>query len=105
MPSVDESIALIGDLIAFPTVSRDSNKALLAYVESYLARYGVRSEIIWNDDRSKGNLWATIGPPDRPGVILSGHSDVVPVMIRTGPATHSYCGRAITGSMVAAPAT
>jgi acetylornithine deacetylase len=79
MPSVDESIALIGDLIAFPTVSRDSNKALLAYVESYLARYGVRSEIIWNDDRSKGNLWATIGPPDRPGVILSGHSDVVPV--------------------------
>ena len=63
MPSVDESIALIGDLIAFPAVSRDSNKALLAYVESYLARYGVRSEIIWNDDRSKGNLWATIGPP------------------------------------------
>ncbi len=79
MPSVDESIALIGDLIAFPTVSRDSNKALLAYVEAYLARHGVRSEIIWNDDRSKGNLWATIGPPDLPGVILSGHSDVVPV--------------------------
>ena len=79
MPSVDESIALIRDLIAFPTVSRDPNKALLAYVETYLARHGVRSEIIWNDDRSKGNLWATIGPPDRSGVILSGHSDVVPV--------------------------
>lgn len=79
MPSLDESIALIGDLIAFPTVSRDSNKALLAYVEAYLARHGVRSEIIWNDDRSKGNLWATIGPADRSGVILSGHSDVVPV--------------------------
>src|SRR5262245_51748479 len=79
MPSVDESIALIRDLIAFPTVSRDPNKALLAYVETYLARHGVRSEIIWNDDRSKGNLWATIGPPNRSGVILSGHSDVVPV--------------------------
>ena len=79
MPSLDESIALIGDLIGFPTVSRDSNKALLAYVEAYLGRHGVRSEIIWNDDRSKGNLWATIGPPDRSGVILSGHSDVVPV--------------------------
>ena len=63
----------------FQLFPADSNKALLAYVESYLARYGVRSEIIWNDDRSKGNLWATIGPPDRPGVILSGHSDVVPV--------------------------
>src|SRR5262245_40095114 len=79
MPSVDESIALIGDLVAFPTVSRDSNKALLAYVEAYLARHGVRSEIIWNDDRSKGNLLATIGPPELSGVILSGHSDVVPV--------------------------
>jgi acetylornithine deacetylase len=79
MASIRESIPLIGDLVAFPTVSRDSNKALLAYVEAYLARHGVSSEIIWNDDRSKGNLWATIGPPDRPGVILSGHSDVVPV--------------------------
>ena len=79
MLNLDNSIALIGDLISFPTVSSDSNRELLAYVESYLARHGVRSEIIWNEDGSKGNLWATIGPSDRPGVILSGHSDVVPV--------------------------
>ena len=79
MPDLDNSIALIGDLISFPTVSSNSNKELLAYVESHLRRHGVRSEIIWNEDRSKGNLWATIGPSDRPGVILSGHSDVVPV--------------------------
>jgi acetylornithine deacetylase len=60
-------------------VSSDSNRELLAYVEAYLARHGVGSEIIWNEDGSKGNLWATIGPADRSGVILSGHSDVVPV--------------------------
>ena len=39
----------------------------------------MKSEILWNEDRRKGNLWATIGPADRPGVILSGHTDVVPV--------------------------
>lgn len=74
-----DSIALIRDLIAFPTVSRDPNRDLLAYVEAYLDRHGVASDILWNADRSKGNLWATIGPADVPGVILSGHSDVVPV--------------------------
>jgi acetylornithine deacetylase len=79
MAAVAESIALIGDLIAFSTVSTESNKELLGFVDAYLARHGVRSEIIWNAEASKGNLWATIGPADRPGVILSGHSDVVPV--------------------------
>ncbi len=78
-PSREECLAVIGDLIAFPTVSRNPNKDLLAYAEDLLARNGVASEIIWNEDQSKGNLWATIGPADRPGIILSGHSDVVPV--------------------------
>jgi acetylornithine deacetylase len=75
----EHCIVIIGDLIAFPTISRDPNRDLLAYVQSYLARYGIGCDILWNADRSKGNLWATIGPPDIPGVILSGHSDVVPV--------------------------
>ena len=70
---------LLRDLIAFPTVSRDPNRELLLYVEDYLARHGVASEILWDRDRRKGNLWATVGPADRRGVILSGHSDVVPV--------------------------
>ncbi|MGE3875364.1 MAG: acetylornithine deacetylase [Parvibaculaceae bacterium] len=74
-----DCIALIRDLIAFPTVSRDGNRDLLAYVETHLRRHGVASDILWNGDGSKGNLWATIGPVDVPGVILSGHSDVVPV--------------------------
>ncbi len=79
MTRTRDSVSLIRDLVAFPTVSRDSNKDLLAYVESYLGRHGVPCEILWNEDRTKGNLWAVIGPRDKPGVILSGHSDVVPV--------------------------
>src|SRR5690606_9397945 len=70
---------MLRDLIAFPTVSRDSNRDLLAYVTSYLARHGVACDILWNRDGTKGNLWATIGPVGRRGVVLSGHSDVVPV--------------------------
>ena len=77
--STQACIAAIGDLIGFPTVSRDPNRDLLGHVETWLATNGVASEIIWNGERTKGNLWATIGPPDLPGVILSGHSDVVPV--------------------------
>lgn len=74
-----DSISIIADLVAFPTVSRDPNRDLLDYVEAYLGKFGIGSDILWNADRTKGNLWATIGPPDVPGVILSGHSDVVPV--------------------------
>jgi acetylornithine deacetylase len=78
-PHSEECISLIRDLIAFPTISDRPNRELLEYTERFLARHGVASEIIWNEDRSKGNLWATIGPADVPGVVLSGHSDVVPV--------------------------
>jgi acetylornithine deacetylase len=73
------SIGLISELIAFPTVSRDQNRDLLQFVAGWLLKHGVASDILWNADRSKGNLWATIGPVGRRGVILSGHSDVVPV--------------------------
>src|SRR5215213_7992799 len=61
------SLPLIRDLVAFPTVSRDPNRELLLYVEEYLGRLGVRSEILWDESRRKGNLWATIGPEDRRG--------------------------------------
>lgn len=79
MPTTAECVDLIRDLIAFPTVSSASNRDLLGYVEEYLGGFGIESEILWNGERTKGNLWATVGPADRPGVILSGHSDVVPV--------------------------
>lgn len=70
---------LLARLIAFPTVSRDSNLALLAFVQAYLSEHGVQSELVHNRERTKANLFATIGPRDRGGVVLSGHTDVVPV--------------------------
>lgn len=70
---------LLADLIAFDTTSRLSNLALIEYVRDYLAGFGIDSELLFNDDGSKANLHARIGPSGSGGVMLSGHSDVVPV--------------------------
>jgi len=66
-------------LVAFPTVSRDGNLELVDYVRSYLQGFGIASELTFDDERRKANLFATIGPEDRGGICLSGHTDVVPV--------------------------
>jgi acetylornithine deacetylase len=73
------SLQILDDLIALPTVSRDSNLALIDYIDRFLAQRGIASTRVLNEDGRKANLWATIGPADRPGVVLSGHTDVVPV--------------------------
>lgn len=70
---------LLADLIAFDTTSRESNLALIDYVRAYLAGLGIDSELLFNAERSKANLYARIGPTGAGGVMLSGHSDVVPV--------------------------
>lgn len=66
-------------LISFPSVSRDSNLDLIGYVQDFLAGLGLQSLLVHNEDGRKANLWATIGPDNVPGVVLSGHTDVVPV--------------------------
>ena len=73
------SLDMIKTLIGFDTTSRDSNLDLIHYVRDYLARLGVDSELVFNEDGNKANLYATLGPQDRPGILLSGHTDVVPV--------------------------
>lgn len=74
---------LIRDLVAFDTTSRDSNLALLDFVRAYLADRGVVSTYTYDDTRRKANLWATLPATDgnatRGGIVLSGHTDVVPV--------------------------
>ncbi|MDO7911149.1 acetylornithine deacetylase [Pseudomonas sp. 22-AL-CL-001] len=70
---------LLAHLVGFPTVSRDSNLALIAYIRTYLERHGVPCELIYDEARSKANLFATLGPDRGGGVVLSGHTDVVPV--------------------------
>ncbi|MDM3886687.1 acetylornithine deacetylase [Pseudomonas sp. BCRC 81390] len=73
------SRALLARLIGFATVSRDSNLALIGFIRDYLAGLGVESELFHNPEGTKANLFATIGPRDVGGIVLSGHTDVVPV--------------------------
>lgn len=66
-------------LVGFATVSRDSNLALIEWVEAWLDDHGVTHWRIESDDGRKANLLARIGPDVTGGVVLSGHTDVVPV--------------------------
>lgn len=66
-------------LVAFDTTSRDSNLALIEYVEALLGGLGVVSRRVANAEGTKANLYATLGPSAPGGIVLSGHTDVVPV--------------------------
>jgi acetylornithine deacetylase len=70
---------ILDHLIGFDTVSSRPNIELMGWVRDLLARHGVASVLIPDASGGKANLYATIGPQDRPGVLLSGHTDVVPV--------------------------
>ena len=70
---------LLQALVGFDTTSRESNLQLIEFVRDYLAGFGVSSELVYNEDHSKANLFASVGPVELPGIVLSGHTDVVPV--------------------------
>ena len=73
------SYEMLRRLVAFDTTSRNSNLELIDDVQAYLAAHGVESMLVPNDDGKKANLIATIGPRVPGGIVLSGHTDVVPV--------------------------
>lgn len=70
---------VLADLIAFPTVSADSNLALITYAAGILSDVGARLSIHHDETGAKANLFATLGPEGDGGIVLSGHTDVVPV--------------------------
>src|SRR4051812_30711542 len=70
---------ILATLVAFDTTSRNSNLDLIAHVEAELSRVGVAGRRVPNAEGTKANLFATIGPAAAGGVVLSGHTDVVPV--------------------------
>ena len=74
-----ELLAMIERLIAFPTVSKDSNLGLIEWTRDYLAGLGATSRLTYDATGKKANLFATLGEGSRPGLVLSGHTDVVPV--------------------------
>lgn len=78
-PTSEDCIALLGDLVKFDTTSRNSNLELIDFVRAQLDAIGVTTRLTFNAEKTKANLWATIGPDIDGGVVLSGHTDVVPV--------------------------
>ena len=80
-PSVPSAAArsMIERLISFNTVSRDSNLGLIEWVRDYLTKLGATTRLTHDASGKKANLFATLGDSKKPGLILSGHTDVVPV--------------------------
>ncbi|WP_417808434.1 acetylornithine deacetylase [Thioclava sp.] len=71
--------AILGDLIGFPSVSSQSNLAIIHYIAERLETGGAQVEVMLDESGQKANLFATLGAPRSGGLVLSGHSDVVPV--------------------------
>ena len=78
-PLARSAVEILDQLVAFDTVSRNSNLELVGWLRDYLGRHGIEHTVLPSPDGTKANVFATIGPPDRPGIVLSGHTDVVPV--------------------------
>ena len=69
---------IIADLISFESISERENIPLLQYISTYLKKYNIDSKIL-NKEKNRANLYARIGPNKNGGIMLSGHTDVVPV--------------------------
>lgn len=79
MSLLDDTKHLLKELIAFPTVSTDPNIELIEWIGDKLRELGAEVDIYKDDSGKKANLFATLGPAVSGGIVLSGHSDVVPV--------------------------
>lgn len=76
---LEQTTRILSDLIAYPTVSADSNLEMIAYLANRLEDCGARVDVMFDVGGQKANLFATLGPDTDGGIVLSGHSDVVPV--------------------------
>src|SRR3989344_4206469 len=72
------ALELAQTLVRMNTVSHNSNLELIHFIRDHLARLGVKSRLTFNEDKTKANLFATLGEGKPAGVILSGHTDTVP---------------------------
>ena len=79
MTDISHQVEWISRLVAFDTTSSKSNLGLIEDVEAYLHGHGIETFRVANDDQTKSNLYAIVGPKTEGGVVLSGHTDVVPV--------------------------
>jgi len=80
MPTHYTAKEMLEKLVAFPSVSSESNLPIIEFIEGYLAEHGVKSTRVYDETGLKSNLYAQIGPDVDGGVVLSGHTDVVPTV-------------------------
>jgi acetylornithine deacetylase len=80
MPTHYTAKEMLEKLVAFPSVSSESNLPIIEFIEGYLAEHGVKSWRVYDETGLKSNLYAQIGPDVDGGVVLSGHTDVVPTV-------------------------
>ena len=73
------SVEVLRRLVGFDTTSAKSNRALIDWVLGYFASYGITATLVPDASGNKANLYATVGPAVEGGIVLSGHTDVVPV--------------------------
>lgn len=79
MAPEQSTVGILDRLIGFASVSSESNLDIVSWIEDYLSQHGVSSRRIYDRTGRKASILAIIGPADRPGVVLSAHTDVVPV--------------------------
>jgi len=79
MTDTARAIEMLKTLVSFDTVSRKSNLALIEHVRGLLGSHGIDSRLVYNESKTKANLLASVGPNVPGGIVLSGHTDVVPV--------------------------
>ncbi|WP_323783559.1 acetylornithine deacetylase [Thalassovita sp.] len=79
MPARLSPYEIMERLVAFPTVSRDTNLPLVDWVDDYLNSHGITSHRYYNETNDKAAIFAHVGPEVEGGIVLSGHTDVVPV--------------------------
>ncbi|XHB99096.1 acetylornithine deacetylase [Nitratireductor sp. ac15] len=77
--TLENTTRILSNLVGFPTISADSNLEMIAYASELLSALGARLSMTLDDSGHKANLFATLGPERDGGIVLSGHSDVVPV--------------------------
>ena len=80
MTDLDVTVETLRRLVAYPTVSSESNLAIIADIAAVLEGYGASVEVFHDSSDTKANLFATLGPDKPGGLVLSGHTDVVPVV-------------------------
>lgn len=78
-PSLSLTKKILEDLVSFPVLPGDSNLEMVDYIADYLSSHGVDTQLIYSEDDTRANIFATIGPSISGGIMLSGHTDVVSV--------------------------